>query len=115
VAFGLLFIIGIKMIYEATKNNPCRKELNTGNTWVMLSLSVATSIDALAVGLSFAFIRVPIIMAVTIIGIITFAVSFTGVHIGKKFYVILGNKAEIAGGIILMGLGVKILIEHLYF
>lgn len=115
VAFGLLAVIGIHMLIEATKINSSKKQYNTENLWVMLSLAVATSIDALAVGLSFAFLQIPILLAIAIIGFITFWVSFTGVHLGKKFSSILGSKAEIAGGIVLIAIGVKILIEHLYF
>ena len=115
VAFGLLIIIGVHMLIEASKNTSCKKQYNTNSLWVMLTLALATSIDALAVGLSFAFLQIPILLAVAIIGVITFIVSFAGVHLGKKFSCILGNKAEIAGGIVLIGIGIKILVEHLYF
>jgi len=115
IASGLLFIIGFRMIYEAVKKKSCRSEFNIDSIWVMISLSLATSIDALAVGLSFAFLQIPILLAVAIIGVITFGLSFAGVHIGKKLCDIIGNKVEIAGGIVLIGIGIKILIEHLYF
>jgi manganese efflux pump family protein len=115
VAFGLLVVIGVHMLIEASKNVAFKKQYNTNSLWVMLTLAVATSIDALAVGLSFAFLQIPILLAVAIIGVITFIVSFIGVHFGKKFSRILGNKAEIAGGIVLIGIGIKILVEHLYF
>jgi manganese efflux pump family protein len=115
IAFVLLGFIGIRMIRESLKNRNCQRIFNTGSIWVMLSLSVATSIDALAVGLSFALLKIPILVAVLIIGSITFGMSFTGVHLGKKLNYVLGNKAEIAGGIILVLIGIKILIEHLFF
>ena len=115
IVFILLSIIGARMIIEALKNKKIRKKFNTDSIWVMLSLSVATSLDAFAVGLSFALLQIPILIAVTIIGVITFAVSYTGVHLGRKLSVALGNKAEIAGGIILIGIGLKVLIEHLYY
>jgi len=115
IAFGLLAIIGIRMLYEATKSIDCRKIANAKNIWVMLSLSVATSIDALVIGLSFAFIQIPILLAVLIIGIVTFLVSYIGVHLGKKLNYLLGNKAEVTGGIILILTSVGILIENLFF
>ena len=115
IVFGLLAIIGIRMIREALKNKNCQRRYNTGSLWVMLSLSVATSLDALAVGLSFALLKIPILIAISIIGIITFAMSYFGVHIGNRLSFRLGNKAEIIGGIILIGIGTKTLIEHLYY
>jgi len=114
IASGLLFIIGLRMIYEAVRKKSCHSEFNIDNTWVMISLSLATSIDALAAGLSFALLQMPILLAVFIIGVITFGLSFAGVRLGKKLSGILGNKVEIAGGIVLIGIGVKILIEHLW-
>jgi len=114
LAFGLLFIIGFRMIYEATKKNVC-KTFDTGSIWIMISLSVATSIDALAVGLSIAFIKMPVLLSVLIIGFTTFILSFVGVLLGNKFYKLLGKKAELAGGIVLISIGIKIIIEHLYF
>ena len=115
VAFGLLLLIGLKMIYEATKNKHIPKEFNTASIWVMLTLSIATSIDALAVGVSFALLQIHILLAAAIIGVITFGVSFFGVYAGKKLCRFMGNKTEIAGGTILILIGVKILIEHLFF
>lgn len=115
VAFGLLLVIGVKMLIEAAKDSSDKKQYDTNSLWVMLTLAVATSIDALAVGLSFAFLEIPILLAIAIIGLITFIISFTGVHLGKKFCYLLGNKAEIAGGIILIAIGMRILIEHLWF
>ena len=81
----------------------------------MLLLAVATSIDALAVGITFAFLKTDIVMSVASIGIITFIISFIGVKIGSVFGGALKSKAEITGGAILIIIGVKILIEHLFF
>jgi len=115
IAFVLLAAIGIKMLIEARKSVDCKKLSNANNIWVMLSLSIATSIDALVIGLSFAFLQIPILLAISIIGVITFFMSYIGVHLGKKLNYLLGNKAEIAGGIILILIGIKILVENLYF
>ncbi len=81
----------------------------------MLVLSVATSIDALAIGITLSLITNSIIAAVTIIGLVTFTLSYLGVYIGKKFGHFFENKIEATGGLVLIGLGIKILIEHLLF
>lgn len=112
VAFSLLTIIGVKMIHESFSNKP-NNFLNTYNFKVILILSVATSIDALAVGLSFSFLNISILSPALIIGVITFSLSFFGVYIGKRFGKILKNKIEVLGGLILIVIGVKILLEHL--
>jgi putative Mn2+ efflux pump MntP len=84
------------------------------NVYVLLMLAVATSIDALAVGVSFAFLKIAsIAISVIIIGIVTFLLSFLGASTGNKMGEIFGKKIEIAGGLILIGIGLKILIEHL--
>lgn len=113
IAFGLLAFIGCKMIYESTKIEDSEKETNPLNLYVLLLLSIATSIDALAVGVSFAFLQTAIVTPMIIIGTITFALSFIGVFIGDKSGHLFENKIEIAGGLILIGIGIKILIEHL--
>jgi putative Mn2+ efflux pump MntP len=112
IAFILLVFIGLKMIVEAVKSKSCQKKFDTDSLWVMLSLSIATSLDALAVGLSFALLKIPILAAVSIIGLVTFAMSYAGVYLGKRLGYRFGSKAEIAGGIILVGIGLKILLEH---
>ena len=81
----------------------------------MALLAIATSIDALAIGVTFAFLNVQIIPAVSFIGIVTFALSIAGVRIGNVFGIRYKSKAELAGGIILITMGLKILIEHLFF
>ncbi len=115
VAFGLLSAVGAKMIYESFKITPARENFNPSNIWVLLVLSVATSIDALAIGVTLSFLRVSIAMAVVIIGLVTFVLSYLGVFIGKKFGHFFENKIEAVGGLILIGLGVKIVFEHLLF
>ncbi len=113
IAFGLLSLIGCKMIYESTKLETERKKINPLNVSVLLILSIATSIDALAVGVSFAFIQMAIITPIIVIGIVTFLLSYLGTFVGNKFGHFFERKIELAGGLILIGMGVKILIEHL--
>jgi putative Mn2+ efflux pump MntP len=112
VAFGLLSLIGGKMIYESTKIGD-DKEIRSLNLFVLFLLSIATSIDALAVGLSFAFLKISIATPIIVIGIVTFILSFLGVLVGNKLGHFFENKMEILGGLILIGIGIKILIEHL--
>jgi len=113
IAFALLAFIGSKMIYEATKMEKVEKETNPLDIKVLLLLAIATSIDALAVGLSFAFLKIGIITPIIIIGTITFALSFTGTYAGRKLGHLFENKIEIAGGILLIAIGTEILLEHL--
>ena len=116
IAFILLVFIGGKMILEAVKD-PDIEEIREKDPPLdhkeMLMLAVATSIDALAVGITFAFLDTPIVEAVVIIGVTTFALSVFGVFVGNFFGTKYKKKAEIAGGIILILIGVKILLEHL--
>lgn len=111
LAFLLLFGIGVKMIFESFKEE--KKEFNPTRFLVAAGLGFATSIDALVVGISFAFIEINIILTAIIIGIMTFLVSMSGILIGKKASGLYGRKIELLGGIILIGIGVKILLEHL--
>jgi len=113
IAFGLLSFIGCKMIYESITVQSNKKEINPLNVYVLLVLSVATSIDALAVGISFAFLKVSIVTPVIIIGTVTFLLSYLGVYIGDRIGHFFENKIEIAGGILLIGIGIKILVEGL--
>lgn len=112
IAFVLLGIIGGKMVKEAFGENEenCNDDTNFKT---MVILAIATSIDALAVGITFAFLKVNVFLAVTLIGIITFVLSVLGVKIGNKFGDKYERKAELAGGCILILMGIKILIEHL--
>ena len=112
IAFVLLGIIGINMIKESREDED--EELNASfDVKTMLALAVATSIDALAVGITFAFLNYPIGEAVTIIGLTTFCISIGGIYVGNFFGNRYKKKAEIAGGIILVLIGVIILLEHL--
>jgi putative Mn2+ efflux pump MntP len=113
VAFGLLSAVGGKMIYESFKIKTAEENLNPSNILTLLVLSVATSIDALAIGITLSFLRVSLAAAVSIIGLVTFVLSYLGVFIGKRFGHFFENKIEAIGGLILIGLGLKILIEHL--
>lgn len=111
IAFVLLAFIGISMIKESREPS---EEMNDSFAFkTMLILAVATSIDALAVGVSFAFLSVDIIPAVLLIGIITFTFSFAGIKIGNVFGSKYKSTAELAGGVILVLIGFKILLEHL--
>ncbi len=114
VAFGLLAFIGGKMIFEVLKKDRCPEECgDTLDLKELFMLAVATSIDALAVGITFSFLHVAIIPAVSLIGVVTFALSFSGVCIGCRFGTKLKSKAELAGGVVLILIGTKILLEHL--
>ena len=115
IAFVLLSIIGGNMIKEAMESGcDCCEEHDASLDFkTMIGLAVATSIDALAVGITFAFLHVEIVPAVSLIGVTTFAISFAGVKIGNVFGAKYKKKAELTGGAILILLGVKILIEHL--
>lgn len=116
VAFVLLGLIGGNMLKEALGDDDddceCSCEINPFGIKTMFLMAVATSIDALAVGVTFAFLRVNIIWAITFIGITTFCFSAVGIKIGSIFGSKFKSKAELAGGLILIGLGIKILLEH---
>lgn len=111
IAFGLLAFIGSKMIKEALSENEDER-FDPLNVYILFTLAVATSIDALAVGITFSVLSITIWTSATIIGVITFFISFIGVFVGKKLGDTLGSKMEIIGGIILISIGTKILIEH---
>jgi len=112
VAFGLLAFVGGKMIWESFFEKE-EKERDISKGLTLITLSVATSIDALAVGLSFAFMQVNIWTAIGTIGLVAFLVTGLGFIIGKRIGGVLGKRAELAGGLVLIGIGLKILIEHL--
>lgn len=115
IAFILLVFIGGKMVFEALKKDDCcgvpKEESFSFKELVMLS--VATSIDALAAGVTFAFLNVNILGAVTLIGVVTFLLSAAGVAIGNRFGIQYKSKAELVGGAALILMGGKILLEHL--
>lgn len=116
IAFGLLVFIGGKMLVEAIRNKEDEEAIEYDqplNHGEMFLLAIATSIDALAAGISFAAIETPIVPAASVIGVITFGLSIAGVCIGNRFGTRFKRKAEIAGGVILILIGIKILIEHI--
>ena len=112
IAFGLLAFIGSKMIYDSTKKE---KEVKKENLKIhsILILAVATSIDALMVGLSFAFLQTSILEPILAIGLITFLLSLLGFYFGCGLGRVFGNRIKIVGGLILIAIGIRILIEHL--
>ena len=112
IAFVLLVAIGGNMLKEAFGKNSenCNDDVDFKT---MIILAIATSIDALAVGITFTFLNTNLILAVSIIGIVAFVWSVVGVKIGNKFGAKYGRKAEVVGGLILIFMGVKILLEHL--
>lgn len=111
IAFILLGIIGLNMILDSFKKESIDDNLEFKT---MIILAIATSIDALAIGITFAFLEVNIYFAVTLTAIITFIISALGVKIGNIFGNKYSSKAEIFGGIVLILMGIKILLEHLY-
>lgn len=113
VAFILLALIGLNMIKESREEKE-NEEVSDLSLKVILLLAIATSIDALAVGVSFAFLKVNIVLVCSIIAIVTFILSFICVTVGKRLGSLFQKYAEIFGGIILMMIGAKILIEHLF-
>ena len=114
IAFGLLVLIGSKMIIDSlSKEDECKTMRVSSFAGELLLLAVATSIDALAVGVSFAFLKVDIGLAIAVIGATTFVISAIGVWMGNRFGSKHKQKAEIAGGVILCLIGLKILLEHL--
>lgn len=114
IALLLLGYLGGKMLYDGFKKGE-EEEVKELTIKTLLVQGVATSIDAFAVGISFATLHVNIVLAVCSIGIITMVLSTLGVLIGKKFGDLLNNKATILGGLILVGMGLKIFIEHMFF
>ena len=115
IAFAILSAVGGKMIYESFEIRQAEQKLHPSNILVLLTLSVATSIDALAVGITLSLVTLNIITAVIIIGLVTFVLSYLGVYIGKKFGHFFENRIEAVGGLILIALGVKILLQDLFF
>ena len=114
VAFGLLTAIGGRMIYEALHgDDEKRAERDPTRGASLVVLSVATSIDALAVGLSLALLGVEIWYPAVVIGAVAFAFTAVGIHLGRRFGALLGRRMEIAGGVVLIAIGIRILVEHL--
>jgi manganese efflux pump family protein len=114
IAFGLLTIVGGRMIWEAFhEDEKSREGADISRGWLLITLAMATSIDALAVGLSFAFLHLNIIYSSLIIGAVAFFLTILGFYLGRKAGALFGQRAKIVGGIILIGIGVRILVSHL--
>ncbi len=112
IAFGLLGIIGINMIREALSGEEHeRKDLL--DTKTLIFLAVATSIDALVVGITLSLIKIPFILSITIIGLVTFIICFLGFLFGEKLGAHFGKRVEVLGGLVLIAIGTKILLEHI--
>lgn len=112
IAFGLLVGLGVQMLREAQKNE-FDEEVTDLSHKTLITLAIATSIDAMAIGVSFAFLQTDIYTSAGVIALVTFVLCVAAVYIGKKLGSILESKAEMLGGLILIGLGTKILLEHL--
>ena len=112
VALILLTILGIRMIIEGLKKEEKEEIRDYNNPVMLVSMAVGTSIDAFAVGISFALLSISIWYSAIIIGIVTFLASMTAIRIGKSAGLRLGNKVEVIGGIILIAIGAKIFLEH---
>ena len=112
IAFVLLLYVGGKMIHESFQREEKVHPNDPTKGLTLLMLSVATSIDALAVGLSLAFLKMPILYPSIIIGIVTFIMTALGMLFGEKLGKIFGKRVEVIGGIILIGIGIKILFDH---
>jgi len=114
IAFGILALLGGKMIYESFTADPEDRSFNPLDIRVMIGMAIATSIDALIVGFSFALLNYKIVMSVGIIGSVTYIVAMLGMLFGKKIGAQMGRRMEILGGVMLILIGLKILFEHLY-
>ncbi|UCH32894.1 MAG: manganese efflux pump [Candidatus Bathyarchaeota archaeon] len=112
IVFGLLAFIGCRMIYESVRAEST-KLLDSPRLGLLLILSVATSIDALVVGLGFSFLRISIFVPAVLIGVVAFLLSFLGVYLGRKVGGFLHSRVEILGGLILIAIGIRVLVEHL--
>jgi putative Mn2+ efflux pump MntP len=113
IAFGLLAVLGVKMIWESFKMKDAEKECDPLKNYALLILAVATSLDALAVGFTFALLGSTIAAPVVIIGLTTFVLCFAGVFIGDRIGHLFENKLEAIAGVILILIGIKILVQHL--
>jgi len=118
IAFIILLILGGRMIYENFKkedDESKKKKLNPYKLSVIITLAIATSIDALAVGITFAFLDFEPVLSSLIIAVVTFIISLLGMFFGSRYGHRFNLPAELLGGIVLIGIGTKILIEHLFF
>ena len=113
IAFGILTIIGLRMIYESFKGEDEKRSVDIRDWKILLTLSLATSIDALITGVSFGFVKVNIVLAALTIALVTFLNSLAGAWVGERSIHISPRWAEIIGGLVLIGIGIKIVLEHL--
>ena len=114
VAFGLLFIIGAKMVYESfSREAKLKGRADPTRKWLLILLSIATSIDALAVGFSIALLNVQVFAASLIIGIVAAIMTLIGMFFGKRLGAVFGRRMELLGGLILIAIGVKTVIENM--
>lgn len=113
VAFGLLWIIGIRMVIQSLQKGELVKQTDIRNLHILLTLSIATSIDALVVGVGFGVAQVDLWKIISQISVVTFIMTFIGAKLGEETTIIPPKKAELVGGIVLMVIGLKVLIEHL--
>jgi manganese efflux pump family protein len=113
IAFSILALIGLRMIYESFKSENEKRVVDIREWKILLTLSLATSIDALMTGVSLGFVKVNILLAVITIGIVTFFNSIAGAWVGERSIHVSPRWAEIIGGLVLIGIGTKIVLEHL--
>ncbi|MDP2424635.1 MAG: manganese efflux pump MntP family protein [Bacteroidales bacterium] len=114
VAFLLLAMLGTKIIYDSLRNGKSSQTFDVSDIFILLGLSVATSIDALVVGMGLGFLEATILESVMVIGAVTIIFAAAGFWVAKMFGLrVWGKRAEIIGGVVLIGIGIKILIEHL--
>ena len=113
VAFALLALVGGRMIWETFRSEDAQKRVDISRGVLLLTLALATSIDALAIGLTFAFLRVNIWLACSTIGVMAFGMTVVGFVLGRKAGALLGKYAEAIGGVILIGIGLRILLSHI--
>ena len=113
IALGLLSFLGIKMIIEGLRKTGANDRKNLDSIAILITIGLGTSIDAFAVGISFALLNVMIWISGVLIGIVTFIASMTAIRIGKSAGARLGNNVEIVGGVILIAIGIKIFLEHM--
>ena len=114
IAFALLAAIGGHMIFEGLRRDEGQPAVRTG-AWAVITAALATSIDAAAAGITLPMLDQPVLLACAVIGTVTLILSTAGVFIGTVAGTLIGRKAEVLGGWVLIGIGAKILIEHLYF
>ena len=112
IAFGLLSFVGVRMIYAAIRGEETQ-HTDPSRGWTLVLLSIAVSIDALAVGLSLGLLAIPVLYPALIIGVVTSLLSLLGLRLGHNFGGRIGKPGEVVGGLVLIGIGVRIVITHL--